>query len=211
MWLENGTGDSEQAVKWIRKAAEAGKTDARYMLGKLYLEGTYVEKNIERAVQLFRQSAEQGHEYAQYHLGKLYLIGEAVSKDIEQAISYFEQSVEQGNQYAQYILGKLYLCGLDVPRDKEKAIPYLQASAAQGNIYAQFFLDHLDSFRDPSVFFCATNLMRQLVNLIQEDTGYKNSGDIRYQIDQKRRRKLLEKRRAQGQKGNIIETQQIPY
>lgn len=211
LWLENGTGDSEQVVKWIRKAAEAGKTDARYMLGKLYLEGTYVEKNIERAVQLFRQSAEQGHEYAQYRLGKLYLIGEAVSKDIEQAISYFEQSVEQGNQYAQYILGKLYLCGRDVPRDKEKAIPYLQASAAQGNIYAQFFLDHLDSFRDPSVFFCATNLMRQLVNLIQEDTGYKNSGDIRHQIDQKRRRKLLEKRRAQGQKGNIIETQQIPY
>lgn len=126
-------------------------------------------------------------------------------------ISYFEQSAEQGNQYAQYMLGKLYLCGRDVPRDKEKAISYLQASAAQGNIYAQFFLDHLDSFRDPSVFLCATNLMHHLSNLIREDTAYKNAGGIRYQMDQKRRKKLLEKRRAQGQKGHIMETQQVPY
>ena len=110
-----------------------------------------------------------------------------------------EAAAEKGNQYAQYALGKLYLCGDDVPRDKEKAVFYLQASAAQGNVYAQFFLDHLDSFRHPSAFLAATRLLRHLETLFQEDYR-KGTGGIAYHIDRKRRKKLAEKKQAQGHK-----------
>ena len=271
LWLENGSGDPEQAVAWITKAAEGGNAAAQYALGKLYRDGEYVQRDIAKAVELFTQSAEQKNEYAayqlgrlylagedipkdvtaavkwlsfssdlgnqyakyalaklylagedvpqdiagvvelftqaanqkneyaEYQLGKLYLTGEHLPKDVDIAIRWLTESADQNNQYAQYILGKLYLCGHDVPRDREKAVLFLQASAAQGNIYAQFFLDHLDSFRDPSAFLAATRLLHRLENLFREDYR-KATGGSPFHIDRKRRRKLAEKKQAQGHK-----------
>lgn len=199
LWLANGTGSTEQAIAWIEKAAEGEKTSARYTLGKIYLDGTYVTKDIPKAVWLFTQAAEQKNEYAAYQLGRLYLSGEQISKDAEKAIRWLTLSADLGNQYAQYALGKLYLCGREVPRDKEKAALYLKASAAQGNMYAQFFLDHMDSFRDPSAFLAATRLLHQLENLFRDNLT-KASGGSQFAIDRKRRRKLAEKKQAQGHK-----------
>ena len=199
LWLENGTGDPKQAVEWLEKAAKAGNGAAQYALAKIYRDGEHVPQDIEKAVKLFTLSAEQENEYAAYQLGKLYLSGEYLQKDVAEGIRFMETAAEKGNQYAQYALGKLYLCGDDVPRDKEKAVFYLQASAAQGNIYAQFFLDHLDLFHHPSAFLAATRLLRHLETLFQEDYR-KSTGGIAYHIDRKRRRKLAEKKQAQGHK-----------
>lgn len=156
-------------------------------------------KDVRKAVSLFMESAEQKNEYAAYQLGKLYLAGEDIPKDVDTAIRWLTEAADQNNQYAQYLLGKLYLCGRDVPRDREKAILFLQASAAQGNIYVQFFLDHLDSFRDPSAFLAATRLLHRLENLFREDYQ-KAAGGSPFHIDRKRRRKLAEKKQAQGHK-----------
>lgn len=127
------------------------------------------------------------------------MTGEDTPKDVEAAIRWLSRSADQGNQFAQYALGKLYLCGHDVPRDKEKARPLLEASAAQGNLYAQFLLDHWDSFRDPSAFLAATRLLHRLENLFREDYR-KATGGNPFHIDRKRRRKLAEKKQAQGHK-----------
>lgn len=199
LWLENGTGDPKQSVEWLEKAAKARNGAAQYALAKIYRDGEHVPQDIEKAVKLFTLSAEQENEYAAYQLGKLYLSGEYLQKDVAEGIRFMETAAEKGNQYAQYALGKLYLCGDDVPRDKEKAVFYLQASAAQGNIYAQFFLDHLDLFHHPSAFLAATRLLRHLETLFQEDYR-KSTGGIAYHIDRKRRRKLAEKKLAQGHK-----------
>lgn len=191
--------DVAAAVKWLSFASELGNQYAQYALGKLYLLGEDVTQDIEKALELFIQAANQKNEYAQYQLGKLYLVGEYLPKDVDTAIRWLTESAGQNNQFAQYALGKLYLCGHDVPRDREKAVLYLQASAAQGNIYAQFFLDHLDSFRDPSAFLAATRLLYRLENLFR-DNYRKATGDRAFHIDRKRRRKLAEKKQAQGHK-----------
>lgn len=115
----------------------------------------------------------------------------------------------QENQFAQYALGKLYLCGRDVPRDKEKAVTLLEAAAAQGNIYAEFLLEHLDSFRDPSAFLAATRLLHRLENLFREDYR-KATGGNPFHIDRKRRRRLAEKKQAQGHARDDHE-QQMQY
>ena len=86
LWLENGTGDPEQAVAWITKAAESGNAAAQYALGKVYRDGIHVPRDVEKAVELFTQSAEKDNEYAAYQLGKLYLAGEDIPKDVEAAI-----------------------------------------------------------------------------------------------------------------------------
>lgn len=191
--------DVAAAVKWLELSADSGNLFAQYDLGKIYLTGEDMPQNIGKAVELFTQAAQQKNQFAQYQLGKLYMSGEFIGKDVTAAIGWLEQAVNQENQFAQYALGKLYLCGHDVPRNKEKAIPLLQASAAQGNIYAQFLLDHIDSFRDPSLFLAATRLMHRIERLFGEDYR-RAAGGMAYHIDRKRRRKLTEKKQAQGHK-----------
>lgn len=202
--------DVTAAMKWLSFSSELGNQYAQYALGKLYLLGEDVRQDIEKAVKLFTQAGNQKNEYAQYQLGKLYLAGEHLPKDVDTAIRWLTESAEQNNQFAQYALGKLYLCGHDVSRDREKAVLYLQASAAQGNIYAQFFLDHLDSFRDPLAFLAATRLLHRLENLFREDYR-KAAGGSAYHIDRKRRRKLAEKKQAQGHKRDDREPIQQTY
>ena len=128
---------------------------------------------------------------------KLYLSGEHVTKNVETAVHYLGLCAEKGNQYAQYVLGKLYLCGRDVSRDREKAVEYLTASAEQGNLYASFLLEHLDAYQDPSLFLAATRLLHHLEKLFCEEVQ-RPMEMKRYQIDRKRRRKLSEKKQAQG-------------
>ena len=78
-----------------------------------------------------------------------------------------------------------------------KAVEYLTASAEQGNLYASFLLEHLDAYQDPSLFLAATRLLHHLEKLFCEEVQ-RPMEMKRYQIDRKRRRKLLEKKQAQG-------------
>lgn len=211
LYLEGGdvAKDAEKAVHWLTEAADQDLPFAQYTLGCLYLKGEEISKDMEKAVMLLRQAALQGNEYAQYRLGSVYLLGEDVPQDLEEAVRWLEMSGDKGNQYAQYALGKLYLCGQPgVPRDKEKAVPLLEASAAQGNIYAQFLLEHMDSFRDPDVVLAATRLMHHLSRIFQEDYRKTSGGSGMGHMDRKRRRKLQEKRMAQGHKKDDHEPQQ---
>ena len=130
-------------------------------------------------------------------------------QDMEEVVRWLEMSAGKGNQYAQYALGKLYLCGQPgMPHDKEKAVPLLEAAAAQGNVYAQFLLEHLDSFRDPDLVLAATRLMHHLSRIFQEDHRKASGGAGMGYIDRRRRRKLQEKRMAQGHKKDDHEPRQ---
>lgn len=197
--------DSETAEQHFREAfagfcrleKESHDDKLQYRLGQMLYTGTGTERDDTVAAEYWQRAAKLGNVNAQYAIGKLWL--ENGAGDPEQAVVWLMKAAEGGNASAQYALGKLYLCGHDVPRDKEKAIPLLMASATQGNIYAQFLLEHLDSFRDPSVFLAATRLMHRLENLFREDYK-KATGATPFHIDRKRRRRLAEKKQAQGHK-----------
>ena len=201
--------DMVAAVWWLTEAAEQELPSAQYTLGCLYLKGEEIPKDMGKAVAWLRKAALQGNEYAQYRLGSLYLLGEDVPQDLEEAIRWLELSADQGNQYAQYALGKLFLYGQPgMLRDKEKAVLFLEASAAQGNIYARFLLENLDSFRNPDLILAATRLMHHLSRIFQEDYRKASGGSGMGHIDRRRRRKLQEKRMAQGHRKDDHEPQQ---
>ena len=201
--------DMVAAVWWLTEAAEQELPFAQYTLGYLYLKGEEIPRDMAKAVAWLQKAALQGNEYAQYRLGSLYLLGEDVPQDLEEAIRWLELSADQGNQYAQYALGKLFLYGQPgMLRDKEKAVLFLEASAAQGNIYAQFLLENLDSFRDPDLILAATRLMHHLSRIFQEDYRKASGGSGMGHIDRRRRRKLQEKRMAQGHRKDDYEPQQ---
>ena len=58
--------DKAEAVKWYRKAAEQGHSDAQNNLGACYDEGDGVAVDKAEAVKWYRKAAEQGHSDAQY-------------------------------------------------------------------------------------------------------------------------------------------------
>jgi len=188
--------DVSAAAAYFEKAARLGNVHAQYALAKLYLTGEDMPKDVPKAVELLAKSAMQDNSFAQYRLGKLYLLGKDVPKDVDEAVKWLTASAEQGNQYAQYALGKLYLMGHEVPRDREAAVRWLSLSAGQGNIYAQFFLDRVDSFREPSVLLAATRLMHHLGNIFRDEQ--KRFGGGVMQVDRKLRKKLAQKKAAQG-------------
>lgn len=87
---------------------------------------------------------------------------------------------------------------------------WLTLSAEQGNIYARFFLEYLDSFRDPSLFLAATRLLHHL-NRIFRDEQKRLSGGPGMQTESKLRRKIREKKIAQGHAPDDHELRQTTY
>jgi TPR repeat protein len=190
-------GGITTATTYFEKSAKLGNVNAQYMPGRIYLESDSEHENIEKALQWLWKAADNGNAPAQYAMGKLYLAGSHVEKNIQKAVEMFTKSAEQGNQYAQYVLGKLHLLGHDVRQDKETAVHWLSAAAAQGNIYAKFLLERMDSFKDPSILLAATRLMHHLGNIFR-DEYQKAFGNPLIQVDRKLRKKLIEKKLAQG-------------
>ena len=77
-----------------------------------------------------------------------------------------------------------------------RSLYWLGLSAAQGNVYAQFLIDNINNPHNPSALLAATRLLHRLENLFHED--YRRSAGATEHIDRKRRRKLQEKKQAQG-------------
>jgi len=188
--------DVEEALRWLNFAADKKNQFAEYALGVLHFKGEDVARDVPKALEYLKRSAAQSNQFAQYRLGKIYLMGEDAPKNVPAALQYLNAAADQGNQYAQYALGKLYLMGKDVPKDKDTAVRWFTLAAAQGNVYAQFFLDHMDSFKDPSVLLAGTRLLHHMSRVFANNAPpMKPSGP---QIDRKRRLKLSEKKRAAG-------------
>lgn len=75
----------------------------------------------------------------------------------------------------------------------------VQRIAEQGNIYAQYYLLHLDDFRDQLVRQGVVRLFHHLRNLFLEQLPPAGQG-VKMGTDHKLRRKLREKKAAQGHK-----------
>jgi len=63
--------DDGEAVKWYRKAAQAGVAEAMYALGYMYANGRGVAQDESEAVKWYRKAARKGYKPAQDVLRKL--------------------------------------------------------------------------------------------------------------------------------------------
>ena len=90
-----GRGDFVEAVKWYRKAAEQGLSQAQYNLGVMYAEGRGVEQNDAEAVKWYRKAAEQIVS-AQTGLGVMYAQGKGVPQNDVEAYAWFSIAAAQG-------------------------------------------------------------------------------------------------------------------
>lgn len=99
--------DGTEAVKWWRKAAQSGKTDAQVLLGNAYLTGTGISKDQGEAVKWWRKAAESGNADGQALLGQAYYEGISVEKDKAEGISWLRKAAENGSPIAITLLKSL--------------------------------------------------------------------------------------------------------
>lgn len=138
--VESEDFDPEEGLRLLTLSAMQGFDVAMYRLGKLYLQGDIIEKNIGEALRWLWEADEQDNSYAQYQLGKLYLKGENVAADHAIAESMFEKSNRQNNAYSKYSLAKMHLQGLARYSNIQTAIRLLTEAADQGNHWAEYQL-----------------------------------------------------------------------
>ena len=75
------TADDRMAVRWCKRAAEAGYMNAQFNLGVCYEKGTGVSADAVEAVRWYKRAAEAGHTKAQLLLGKCFLSAASASRD----------------------------------------------------------------------------------------------------------------------------------
>jgi uncharacterized protein len=120
--------DYNQAARWLRLAAEQGRTDAQLRLGIRYEKGSEgFAQDDKEAVKWYRMAAEQGNAMAQWYIGSAYEKGDilGLAQDYKEAAKWYRMAAEQGNAEAQYSIGYLYSMGLGVPQDYVEAHMWL--------------------------------------------------------------------------------------
>ena len=135
---ESNAYDPNTAVDLLIEAAGLGCGVAKYRLGKMFLRGEDVPKNIDYALRWLEESVSEGNQYAEYLLGKTFLRGEDVDQDLPRAELLLRRSSDQGNRYASYTLGKTLLDGELLLQNIPEAIRLLTDSADKGFAAGQY-------------------------------------------------------------------------
>ena len=190
--------DIPEAIKHLTASADQGLPTAQYVIGKLLYQGELLPRDVLAALDRLEAAAAQKNPYAAYLAAKIRLV-KGEYKDVERVIQNLEIAAEGGNDYAEYQLGKLYLYGKEVGQDSEKAIDYVSKAAEHGNQYAAQLLVSMQNNRNWSAALGALRLAQTVSRIFQrrmEDE--RKSGGAH--VDRKLRRKIEEKKQAQGLK-----------
>lgn len=92
-----------EALPWIRKAAENDDVEAQFKLSQYY----EVKKDEKEAVKWCLLAAENGDADAQWQLGHYLLNGQGIAKDYDKAYQWLEKSVKNGNKYTSEDIKKI--------------------------------------------------------------------------------------------------------
>jgi len=80
----------DEAVKWLRMAADQGNVAAEMNLAVSYAKGDGVTQDYAEAANWYRKAADQGNGAAQRNLGAMYVQGQGVPQDYVLAYVWFD-------------------------------------------------------------------------------------------------------------------------
>ena len=132
-------GDSREAVRLYRLAADMGYPLAQNNLGAMYARGEGgLPRSQREAERLWRQAAEAGFPGAQSNLGALLASGApGISRNEREAARLFRLAAEGGDTGAMNNLAAMYMDGRGgLPRDRNEAARLWREAAAAGNAEA---------------------------------------------------------------------------
>ncbi len=98
--------DRENAIKTIELLSQNGFNNASYELGKIYFNGTYVNKNDAKALKYFSLAKIQGYEMATIAIANVYAQYNASIRDDIKAENIYTENLHFDE--TRYFLGKFY-------------------------------------------------------------------------------------------------------
>jgi len=136
--------DLDEAIRWLKLAADQSDIASMFNLGIIYEQGLGVAVDPDEAGLWYWQAAEKGDAGAKVKLGTMLLkgVGFAPGSQVTESI---RASADSGVPYAQAFLGKLYLDGIGMDQDDVGAEVWFRKAAGQGDESALFNLGEMMS------------------------------------------------------------------
>lgn len=126
--------DFQEALTWLRRAAENGYPAAQNDLGSMYLNGMGTPKDAVEATLWYEMAAKQGQPEAQFNLALRYLHGDGAPLNAETAVQWLCQAIEHGHIEATGQLGTLFRFGQGVERNIVSAAELHVIAASSGDV-----------------------------------------------------------------------------
>ncbi|TDU62543.1 TPR repeat protein [Prosthecobacter fusiformis] len=121
--------DPQEALHWLRRAAEKKDPEAMHYIGLCYGHGLGVKKNLETAATWTKAAAELGWAEAQCQLGNCYMKGAGTPKNLTEGMRWFKKAADQGSVEGNYSLGMYLVKGSDSPTDMKYGLQHLLTAA----------------------------------------------------------------------------------
>ena len=127
-------GETVEAARLIRRAANRNQPAAQYRLAKLYESGTGVEKDLVTARELVKRAAQGGNRIAMHDLGIYYTSNAGgVEPDMATAAAWFEKAAQRGVVDSQFNIAMLSEGENGIAPDLEAAYFWYAVAARQGD------------------------------------------------------------------------------
>lgn len=124
--------DLKLALHYYRAAARNGSMEARYLCGKMILEGQGTEKDPAAALEYLKAAAGQGHADAAFLCGQI----EREAKHLSESLSWYRQAADRGHLQAIRTFADMALNGIGMAPSPELGIQYLKKLAEKKDIDA---------------------------------------------------------------------------
>ena len=124
---------SDESVKWFKKAAKHGHPGATYYYGYQLFNGIGIAQDKKVGISCFTKASKLGFPMADYQLGVIYREGNGVEKDMDKAFEYIKSAAHHGNDNAKWVLGNMYLKGEGTAVDYYLATQWLAEVAAKSH------------------------------------------------------------------------------
>ncbi len=141
--------DKKKAAEWLDKAAAQGHVGASAMLGRMYLNGDTVAKDIVKGYRLLNRSAANGSALAWSDLfgtskamtpAQLAEASKTAAKLLAKKLALLEAVAERGDAVVQFKLGLMFYLGTEIPKNHEAAAGWFEKAGKQGHAEAPALL-----------------------------------------------------------------------
>ena len=122
----------EDAVSYLTRASDMGRTDAMRALADLHRTGLGTQASPEKSQTYLKRASESFDMDATKRLGDSYF-----EKDPKKALKYYEQAAEAGHIEAAYIAGVMYAENFEIRPNSTRSADLLKQAATGGHAAAQ--------------------------------------------------------------------------
>ena len=129
----NGTvQDADLALSLYERAAALGYDRAYFHLGRAYLYGEGVPKNVEAARTALAEAAKQDHVFAMLHLAASYRMQHVADPQPDLALAWYKKAHAAGEPGALLSIGFMHANGELGDADPRQAVEYFQQALDEG-------------------------------------------------------------------------------